>query len=243
VRKSSAWASSIRVFNAEARLVQTYLAVALPFGAFAAVYGFSRFARAIRMIGTRLFSLVWTNYVDDFPQRDLSFRGAQSSADAERLFRLIGWRFSIKPEKRIPLAPTFDKLGVTVDLSMSSRGEICIKNRADRVVQLADIADDIAARGLCTHAEAISLRGKLVFAEGQVFVAQRLAECSSTVRTLRIFPNALAAFTCRCCNTTPCTLLPSWRLCWFSSRALRGRLGCCTAASSTPSTITPRGPH
>jgi hypothetical protein len=36
VCKSSEWASSIRVFNAEARVDQTYLAVALPFGASAA---------------------------------------------------------------------------------------------------------------------------------------------------------------------------------------------------------------
>jgi hypothetical protein len=39
------------------------------------------------------------------PAAGLSCRGDQSAADAGRLFRLIGWWFSIKPEKRIPFAP------------------------------------------------------------------------------------------------------------------------------------------
>jgi hypothetical protein len=48
-----------------------FVAEVLPFGATAAVYSFNKAARAWRVIGTRLLSLIWSNYYDDFPQLDV----------------------------------------------------------------------------------------------------------------------------------------------------------------------------
>ena len=56
--QESAWASVIMIWNADAKEYQLYLPVVLPFGATAAVYGFARIARSLRLIGSRLFSLI-----------------------------------------------------------------------------------------------------------------------------------------------------------------------------------------
>ena len=59
VSKVSGWASDACVFNPVAAADELYLAA---FRRAAAVFGFNRFARAIRKIGTRLFGLICGNY-------------------------------------------------------------------------------------------------------------------------------------------------------------------------------------
>ena len=181
VSKASLWASVLKIRNGDTRKDELYISDVLPFGASSAVFGFNRYARALRKIGTRLMSIVWTNFFDDFPQLDLSCMMNSSMGAAERLLELLGWRFSKKPEKRLPFARSFDVLGVVVDLSASDSGKIVVRNKLDRVDGIAAQVDEIVAEGICKPSTAASLRGRFQFAEGQLY-GRAVAVCTPAFR-------------------------------------------------------------
>ena len=181
VRKANLWAAVLKIHNTDTGRDELYVSEVLPFGASAAVFGFNRFSRALRKIGTRLFHLIWTNFLDDFPQVDLVCMGQASMGAAERMLELLGWRFSKKPEKRLPFSRSFDVLGVVVDLSASESGTIVVRNKADRVDAIATQVDDIIAEGVCKPSTAASLRGRFQFAEGQLY-GRAVAVCTPNFR-------------------------------------------------------------
>ena len=115
--KCSRWCSVLAVENPEG-FKKLFISNVLPFGASAAVYAFNRVARAIHVIGERLFGLVWSNYYDDYHQLDLACCGDEAQRTAERLLSLLGWRFSLKDSKRKPMDFCFDVLGVTFELEL-----------------------------------------------------------------------------------------------------------------------------
>ena len=133
----------------------------LPFGASSSVYAFNLVARSLHAIGERLFSLIWCNYFDDFPQLDVAGFEDDAQECADWLLNLLGWR----PHKRLPFNNSFDAFGVTFDLSMSGDGKILFRNKQSRGTQISDEISDILRTGVFTPAQATALRGKLQFAE------------------------------------------------------------------------------
>ena len=85
VAVASRWASVIAVYNTDASRVELYISEVMPFGATAAVYGFGRFAGALRKIGLRLFYPIWSNFFDDYNQIDLAVAKDASKTVAEKL--------------------------------------------------------------------------------------------------------------------------------------------------------------
>eukprot|EP00971_Amphidinium_carterae_P150898 2992261-Amphidinium_carterae.1 len=65
------------------------------------------------------------------------------------------------------MASNFDALGVTFDLSDPLR--VTVKNKADRVTSLTAEIDEYLATKMCPHSSAESLRGRLLYADGQTF--------------------------------------------------------------------------
>ena len=146
-----------------------FLSNVLPFGASAAVYSFNRLARAISTIGARIFGLCWQNYYDDFPQLDFQFSGGAAQECAEKFLDLIGWTFSRKESKRRVIASEFDVLGVTFDFRRTCKGEIIVRNKAQRVQQVLDEVSEILQSQALSAGRAMALRGRLQFMESQVF--------------------------------------------------------------------------
>ena len=169
IAPSSQWAAGISVFNPTTGKQELYVAEVLPFGAVGSVYAFCRFSRALKRIGTALLDLVWTNYVDDFTQVDISASGDGAQAAAEDLVELLGWKVATKKEKRKPFAKVFDSLGVVFDFTLSTKGEFAVTNKPSRLEALEATADRWESTGRCTQAEAMSLRGVVNFAENQLF--------------------------------------------------------------------------
>ena len=60
VSSATRWAGVISVTHPETGIGHLYVSEVLPFGASAAVFGFSRVAQAIRKVGSRIFGLIWT---------------------------------------------------------------------------------------------------------------------------------------------------------------------------------------
>lgn len=167
VRKSSLWASVLQVRGMKGD-PHLFVSQVLPFGASAAVYSFSRFSKAFQQIGSRLFGLAGSCYFDDFTQFDLAVMGCSARSTAEQFLDLVGWRYSLKEAKRIPMAANFDVLGVSVDLSSSRSGLVVLRNKESRVKQIRQEVTEIINAGTFPMAVASSLRGRLQFAESQI---------------------------------------------------------------------------
>ena len=179
VKESSLWSSVLMVRDPELQ-PHYFISHVLPFGASASVYAFNRLSRAVYLIGTRLFGLVWSCYFDDFTQFDLECMGNSAQDTAGGLLTLVGWKFSTKESKRAAMAAAFSVLGVVVDLSSASNGSIMIKNKENRVRQITMEINSILAEGTFSVASASALRGRLQFAESQTFgraVALHMQTC------------------------------------------------------------------
>ena len=168
VAKESLWCSVIAVEDNNGDK-QLFVSDVLPFGASASVFAFNRLARALQLIGERLFGLIWLNYFDDYPQLDIAASGSDAQHAAERLFDLVGWRFSTKDSKRQPIASTFDVLGVSFDFKDCPRGRFVVKNKKARIEQVVSEIDDVLRSGEWSSHRATSLRGKLQFAETHTY--------------------------------------------------------------------------
>lgn len=166
--KSSLWASVLAI-DKPGSTKNLFISNVIPFGASASVYSFNRAARAIHMIGERLFSLVWSNYYDDYPQIDLKVCNNAAQVTAERLLDLLGWQYSVKPAKRQQMCEKFDALGVTFDFAKTSIGEVVVRNKASRIEQLCEEVDNILQTGLLPAGKASTLRGKLQFTESHTY--------------------------------------------------------------------------
>ena len=188
VSETSRWASPIMVLNTDKKAWEVYIPEVMPFGATAAVYGFTRTARAIKRVGSKLFNLVWTNYFDDYCQFDLALCGDNSKRAAEKFLALVGWEFATKESKRRPFGKVADALGATIDLSASKKGVITVRNKASRLEELKNTRARWASVGWVTQPEADSLKGKLGFAEGQLFV--RVTALMMPKLRRRAFPGA-----------------------------------------------------
>lgn len=154
----------------------------LPFGASASVFSFNRLSKAIQLVGTRLFGLVWSSYIDDYTQFDIAPSGDSAQRTAESFLDLIGWKYSRKDSKRLPMSNVFTVLGVEVDLRRSRFGEIVVKNKKARVEQICCDIDAVLAEGHFPANLASSLRGRLQFAESQTFgraVSLHMKACHS----------------------------------------------------------------
>ena len=116
-----------------------------------------------------MFGLVWSNYFDDYPLLDLAASQNDSQVTAERLLDLLGWKLSQKETKRRPFDFTFDALGVTFDFTRCKFGEVVVRNKASRVLQVSAEIESILQKGSFPTKAASALRGKLQFAEAHTF--------------------------------------------------------------------------
>ena len=169
VSPESAWCAIISVYSPPAQRALYYKQVALPFGSTASVHIFNRLARALWALGVRLLGLSWCNYFDDYPLLEGSSTLVSARVAAEGLMKILGWRVSQSPDKQLAFSPTFGLLGVEMDLTRSSVGQIVLRNKPSRVLQLQELTAAILAKGVLGPSDAASLRGKFQYAEGQSF--------------------------------------------------------------------------
>ena len=137
------------------------------FGQTAAVYAFLRFSRAIAALAAHLLHLVLVEFFDDFTQLETEELAESAQESLERLIDLIGWELSTSQGKRLPFAEKFVALGVAVDLSGVDTGTVRLSNKPGRIPALKKQIEAAIASGELGFKEALSIRGRLAFAEGQ----------------------------------------------------------------------------
>ena len=163
---------------------ELYRAKSLMFGTSAAVYAFLRFSRAIAALGTSLLSLVLIEFFDDFTQVEPAGSMESAQIAMEGLIDLLGWKLSTSEEKRKPFMESFVSLGVMVDFGEIEEGILNPRNKPGRVESIEAVVNEILESNnrKMDFKQALSLRGKLAFAEGQTFcrltayVARALSE-------------------------------------------------------------------
>ena len=166
---ADSWASILAVWNEQKQRVEFFESVALPFGSVCAVMAFNRMARALRLIMSQLFMLVNTNFFDDFCQLETPSLCESSWRTAELVMQLLGWKVSMSDDKRLPFEDQFNMLGAVVDLADSRNGQVRVKNKDSRIVDIGDLVKDICAKQLVPQSVIETLKGRLLYAAGHTF--------------------------------------------------------------------------
>lgn len=175
-----------------------FRSLSLMFGQAAAVYAFLRFSRAIAALATELLDLIVVEFFDDFSQIEPERTASSAQEAMEKLVKLLGWRLSETEEKRKPFQKEFVALGVLFDFSRAQEKVVQLKNKPGRVDNIAEQVEAVLAdpERRLQFKEALSLRGKIGFAEGQTYcrmtayVARMLSERAREVRP-RLVPEEL----------------------------------------------------
>ena len=83
----------------------------------------------------------------------------------DELLSLLGW--DVKDQ--VPFSPSFEPLGVVVDLSDSHSGQVRISNKQSRVEDLRCLVASVEASGSISAQEAQQFRGRFIFSRSQIF--------------------------------------------------------------------------
>ena len=158
---------NLAVLNPGTGKPEAFKCYVLPFGARAAVQAFCRCSHALWYIGVTLFGIHWPCYFDDFLIIEEKEICRHSSMVAECFFKLLGWATS--EEKDAGFLSIASVLGVCVDLSDTRRGIVSTYNTEARKLELISSIDGLLERGRFGKGELATLRGRLLFAENQIF--------------------------------------------------------------------------
>ena len=165
---SDNWVSVIAAVNPEDSQVYFFEAIALPFGSVSSVIAFNRVARALRMILSKLFKLVVTNFFDDFCQLELDTLSNSAHKTAELVLELLGWEISKGDDKRKPFSSSFEILGAVVSFEFDKTPLVKISNKTSRIEQLVDAVGNLKKQVGQKVSRTIieSLKGRLLYAAG-----------------------------------------------------------------------------
>ena len=117
--------------------VEYFEALALPFGASAAVHGFNRTASAINHILQKIFGIPCTHYFDDFTFILPKALAREATEAAKMVLEFPGW--AVKSEKEEPIAASFVALGVNFDCIGATKWPkpfLVVSNKKSRIESL-----------------------------------------------------------------------------------------------------------
>ena len=158
------------------------------FGETAAVYSFVRLSRAIAHIAAKLLHLVVVEFFDDFTQIAQDELAEDSQMCLEWLIGILGWQLATEDKKRLPFARKCVALGVELDYTEAERAIIKVGNKPGRLDEISQIIDSFKSGTQVGFKEALSIRGKISFAESCLF--GRLAACAGVSWYLAYVPSA-----------------------------------------------------
>jgi len=211
--------SVVAVQNPQGGKVELFRAVALMFGETAAVYGFLRISRALAALCARLFHLLLVEFFDDFTQIEPGRTSASAMSTLESMFGLLGWDVSMAVTKRFDFDTSFVSLGVQVDFCSAQVGEITVRNKPGRLESIKEAIMKITEQKSLGFKEALSIKGKLTYAEGQLFyrvaapacrLLSRWAQCGAD-KPLTLEMEAILMSVCEALsNARPKIIRPRW---------------------------------
>ena len=145
--------------------VEVFSSSVLPFGGSASVTGFCRTSHALWYAGTVLLWLHWSVYFDDYLVTCEASVSKHCDLVLSSFFALLGW--GISEEKEAEFATAAKVLGVVIDVGSSML--VRVSNTDERKAELTETITALLDKGTFSIKELTALRGRLVFAEGQIF--------------------------------------------------------------------------
>ena len=140
----------------------------MPFGARASVLAFIRCTRALQWPAFQIY-IINSCYFDDYVVASHEELAKNSEDCFCMLLDLLGWEYDKDGPKSGIMASHVAVLGVDLDLTQTHRGRVVLSNTQKRADELGAYVAQGATSGSLTRAEAVSLRGRMSFAEGQLF--------------------------------------------------------------------------
>ena len=176
----------VAVYNPTTGKAEIFQMLAAPFGATRSVYSFLRISHAIWFTGVKALKLAWSCFFDDYVVFSCDEMVKNTQTTVELLFQLLGWKFAMEGDKANAFDETFSALGICVELDESSNGRIKFSNTSKRASELKETIAELLTKGSMSVLEAQKLRGRMQFAEGQIF--GRLGKLCLRAVTQHAFP-------------------------------------------------------
>ena len=164
-RISTAWPqyTVVSQWDPVARRVVFFTLPGFNFGLVSAVHCFNRYPVMVTRAMRRLFGWAGTGYFDDFCTVEPVFARASGQTYLDKLMALLG--IPLAAEKHVPMAPSFQFLGVVADLSrFARRGVVQLGVSRERAVRIADSLRFFLDANSLFPSEASKLGGRLGFA-------------------------------------------------------------------------------
>ena len=79
------------------------------------------------------------------------------------------WRWKLSSDKLLPYDTVCKVLGVQLDFKMSGERLTLVSNTVDGVTELCEAIDSVLSSGTLKRSDGERLRGRLLFASGQLF--------------------------------------------------------------------------
>lgn len=144
-----------------------YIPKSLMFGSTAAVYAFNRVSRSLWFLINVVLKVPSAVYFDDYPMFAPEKAAAETDSLVSDFLDLLGWRHDRTGPKGKPFSPSFDVLGLTLDLTpLRQVRVVTLKNKEGRVDKISSKILGIQQAGRMSLAEAQELHGLLNFATG-----------------------------------------------------------------------------
>jgi hypothetical protein len=167
VSSASLLHSYLCVRNPDSGSPEAFQSFVLPFGARAAVQGFCRAAVSLWWVGVVVFWFHWSAFFDDYFLVEASECKRHCDLMQRGLFSLLGWETSVDKEAEFSLVAK--ALGVQISLSDAKSGLLTVGNTQARKEEVGKDIDAVLAGPFVQGSRLVSLRGRLLFAESQVF--------------------------------------------------------------------------
>ena len=161
--------SYICIYNPYLKCNEVFSQVCLPFGSRAAVNAFIRCSRCIQWIAAQCLRIPTTCYYDDFVIATTPELEKNSETCMSMLFELLGWAYDKTGPKADSFSDMVAALGVEISLKESSLGSIYVSNTEKRRLEVAAMIGSYLKSGVLQFKEGQILRGKMGFAQGQIF--------------------------------------------------------------------------
>ena len=115
-----------------------------------------------------------------------SAQTSNTESVVQMLFQLLGWKFATDGDKAGVFASAFSALGVHINLEKFAYGKVEFSNTEKRTIELSEAIEAMLSRGTMTVLESQKLRGRMQFADGQLF--GRLGRLCMRAVTQHAFP-------------------------------------------------------
>ena len=169
IAESSLQFAYVTIYNPYKKKAEVYQLLATPFGATRSVYSFLRISHALWFTGVKALKIMWSVFFDDYVVFSQDYHVNNTEVTVELLFKLLGWKFATDGDKATNFDDEFSALGVRINLGAAHLGRVSFINTEKRVKELCDTIGDIINKGRLTLLESQKLRGRMQFADGQVF--------------------------------------------------------------------------